>query len=64
MKLLNFAVAFFAASSAIAAPLAKRAEDKNKTILLTNDDGWASTNIRATYSALKDAGYDVLLVPP
>lgn len=64
MKLLNFAVAFFAASSAIAAPLAKRAEDKNKTILLTNDDGWASTNIRATYSALKDAGYDVLLVSP
>lgn len=36
----------------------------NKTILLTNDDGWASTNIRATYRELKSAGYDVLLVAP
>ncbi|CAK7895413.1 acid phosphatase [[Candida] anglica] len=35
-----------------------------KTILLTNDDGWASTNIRATYRDLKSAGYDVILVAP
>ncbi|KAI0798105.1 5'/3'-nucleotidase sure [Abortiporus biennis] len=33
-------------------------------ILLTNDDSWASANIRATYSALKADGHDVLLVGP
>ncbi|KAK7693133.1 hypothetical protein QCA50_002699 [Cerrena zonata] len=33
-------------------------------ILLTNDDSWASANIRATYSALKDDGHDVVLVGP
>jgi 5'-nucleotidase len=27
-----------------------------KNILLTNDDGFYSTNIRATYYKLKDAG--------
>lgn len=36
----------------------------NKTILLTNDDGWAATNIRATYRELKAVGYDVILVAP
>ncbi|ABN67338.1 acid phosphatase [Scheffersomyces stipitis CBS 6054] len=35
-----------------------------KTILLSNDDGWASTNIRATYYQLKSAGHDVYLVAP
>lgn len=33
-------------------------------ILLTNDDGWAATNIRATYHKLKEAGHDVLMVAP
>ncbi|KAI0075475.1 5'/3'-nucleotidase sure [Panus rudis PR-1116 ss-1] len=33
-------------------------------ILLTNDDSWASANIRATYDALKSDGHDVLLVGP
>ncbi|KAI0713286.1 5'/3'-nucleotidase sure [Earliella scabrosa] len=33
-------------------------------ILLTNDDSWASANIRATYTALKADGHDVLLVGP
>ncbi|RDX45416.1 sure-like protein [Lentinus brumalis] len=33
-------------------------------ILLTNDDSWASANIRATYNALKADGHDVLLVGP
>ncbi|KAJ3482505.1 hypothetical protein NLI96_g6947 [Meripilus lineatus] len=33
-------------------------------ILLTNDDSWASANIRATYDALKADGHDVLLVGP
>jgi len=34
------------------------------TILITNDDSWASANIRATYSALKTAGHKVLMVAP
>lgn len=33
-------------------------------ILLTNDDSWASANIRATYTALKADGHNVLLVGP
>ncbi|CAL1703941.1 unnamed protein product [Somion occarium] len=33
-------------------------------ILLTNDDSWASANVRATYSALKSDGHDVILVGP
>ncbi|KAK0483315.1 sure-like protein [Armillaria novae-zelandiae] len=33
-------------------------------ILLTNDDSWASANIRATYSALKADGHNVLMVAP
>lgn len=36
----------------------------NKTILLTNDDGWASTNIRAAYRSLKSAGHNVILIAP
>lgn len=35
-----------------------------KTVLLTNDDSWASTNIRATYYKLKEAGHNVILVAP
>jgi 5'-nucleotidase len=35
-----------------------------KTILLTNDDSWASTNIRATYRDLTAAGHEVVLVAP
>jgi 5'-nucleotidase len=33
-------------------------------LLLTNDDSWASANIRAFYHALKAAGHVVLLVAP
>ncbi|KAH9857786.1 5'/3'-nucleotidase sure [Lenzites betulinus] len=33
-------------------------------VLLTNDDSWASANIRAAYTALKADGHDVLLVGP
>ncbi|EGW35196.1 uncharacterized protein SPAPADRAFT_69502 [Spathaspora passalidarum NRRL Y-27907] len=36
----------------------------SKNILLSNDDGWAATNIRATYYKLKDAGYNVYMVAP
>lgn len=35
-----------------------------KNIVLTNDDGWASTEIRATYRALTQAGHNVYLVAP
>jgi len=34
------------------------------TILHTNDDGWAVANIRAQDTALRAAGYDVVLVAP
>jgi len=33
-------------------------------ILLTNDDSWASANIRATFDALKADGHNVVLVGP
>lgn len=33
-------------------------------ILLNNDDGWASANIRETYRQLREAGHEVLLVAP
>ncbi|KKY13307.1 putative acid phosphatase [Diplodia seriata] len=33
-------------------------------ILLNNDDGWASANIRETYRLLKEAGHNVLMVAP
>lgn len=35
-----------------------------QNILLTNDDGFAATNIRATYYKLKEAGHNVYLVAP
>ncbi|KAG7798149.1 hypothetical protein KL929_002114 [Ogataea haglerorum] len=35
-----------------------------KNILLTNDDGWAATNIRAFYRDLKAAGHNVVMVAP
>lgn len=35
-----------------------------KNILLTNDDGWLSTGIRATYRELAAAGHNVYLVAP
>lgn len=33
-------------------------------ILLSNDDSWASANVRGTYYALKSAGHKVLMVSP
>ncbi|EMD38687.1 hypothetical protein CERSUDRAFT_48092 [Gelatoporia subvermispora B] len=33
-------------------------------ILLTNDDSWASANIRATFDSLQQDGHNVLLVGP
>lgn len=35
-----------------------------KNILLSNDDGWAATNIRAAYRDLKEAGHNVIMVAP
>lgn len=46
----------------LAAQLA--AVSAKKTILLSNDDSWASTYIRAVYRLLKEANYNVILVAP
>lgn len=35
-----------------------------KTVLLSNDDGFTSTEIRALYRDLKEAEYDVIMVAP
>lgn len=35
-----------------------------KNILLTNDDGWTSTDIRTLYRDLKKAGHEVIMVAP
>ncbi|PBK96512.1 sure-like protein [Armillaria gallica] len=48
--------------SALSLPAYSKSSSLN--ILLTNDDSWASANIRATYSALKADGHNVLLVAP
>ncbi|KDQ54581.1 hypothetical protein JAAARDRAFT_60562 [Jaapia argillacea MUCL 33604] len=45
----------------LAASTASQAATK---ILQSNDDGWAVANIRAQYSALVSAGYDVILSAP
>ncbi|KZT72373.1 survival protein sure-like phosphatase/nucleotidase [Daedalea quercina L-15889] len=34
------------------------------TLVISNDDGWATAQIRAQYEALSDAGYDVILSCP
>ncbi|RCK55702.1 Acid phosphatase [Candida viswanathii] len=54
MQFLTTTVALLASFSAVL----------GKNILLTNDDGWQATNIRATYYKLKDAGHNVFLVAP
>ncbi|CDK28244.1 unnamed protein product [Kuraishia capsulata CBS 1993] len=53
MKLTSLATAALLASTSFA-----------KNILLTNDDSWAATNIRALYYELKNAGHTVLLSAP
>ncbi|RCK64006.1 Acid phosphatase [Candida viswanathii] len=35
-----------------------------KNILMSNDDGWASTNLRAFYYKLKESGHNVYIVSP
>ncbi|EER32461.1 conserved hypothetical protein [Candida tropicalis MYA-3404] len=35
-----------------------------KNILMSNDDGWATANIRAFYYKLKEAGHNVYIVAP
>ncbi|CAK9435543.1 uncharacterized protein LODBEIA_P02700 [Lodderomyces beijingensis] len=53
MQFLATSLLLFLASFAIA-----------KNIILTNDDGWAATNVRATYYKLKAAGHNVFLIAP
>ncbi|KAF8968724.1 survival protein sure-like phosphatase/nucleotidase [Flammula alnicola] len=38
--------------------------DARNKVILTNDDGWAVAQIRAEYTALKAAGFDVILSAP
>lgn len=68
MKLSSIVAALTAATSVSALPTLSKRDNStastNKTILLSNDDGWAATNIRATYRELKAAGYEVILVSP
>ncbi|ODV83669.1 hypothetical protein CANARDRAFT_202714 [[Candida] arabinofermentans NRRL YB-2248] len=52
----------FSSLLALATILITNASAKN--ILLTNDDGWAATNIRALYRDLKNAGHNVVMVAP
>lgn len=33
-------------------------------IVMTNDDGWATAQMRAQYAAMKDAGFDVIVSAP
>jgi 5'-nucleotidase len=54
---LSFGVAIFATLSFLPSTL-------GLNIVLSNDDSWASANIREFYKALKDAGHRVLLVAP
>ncbi|KAI5969916.1 hypothetical protein CANMA_000956 [Candida margitis] len=53
MQFLTHSILLFLAAAVIA-----------KNIILSNDDGWQATNIRATYYKLKEAGHNVFLVAP
>ncbi|KAM9891338.1 hypothetical protein OXX79_010794 [Metschnikowia pulcherrima] len=66
MKISAILGTFATALSVSAAPVYEdnAFASSNKTVLLTNDDGWASTNIRAAYRELKSAGHEVILVAP
>ncbi|KAL0952794.1 hypothetical protein HGRIS_007019 [Hohenbuehelia grisea] len=44
--------------------LAARVDGKGAKIILTNDDGWATAQVRAQYDALKSRGFDVILSCP
>ena len=50
---LRLAMALFAFASTTTTALAQ------VKIVHTNDDGWAVANIRASFDALQDAGYNV-----
>lgn len=54
----------FSLASAALAALSCSPAAQALHILLNNDDGWASANIRETYRLLKEAGHDVLMVAP
>lgn len=69
MKATTIISLVFAATSVLAAPVSDNSTSSSsnstaKTILLTNDDGWALTNIRAAYRDLKAAGHEVIMVAP
>lgn len=51
-------------SSTLLSVLALFGASSATRIVLTNDDGWATAQMRAQYSALKSAGYDVIVSAP
>jgi hypothetical protein len=50
----SFLLLFVGIVSATALP-----RQNSANIVIGNDDGWATTNIRSLYSAIKGAGYKV-----
>lgn len=70
MKFSTSVAVAILASVAAALPAYKFPEDglvsssDPKTIVLSNDDGWQSLNIRATYRELTNAGYQVIISAP
>ncbi|KAF8658430.1 hypothetical protein AX16_001981 [Volvariella volvacea WC 439] len=61
LPLVLFGIAPFGLVGATPAPLVKRDPIQ---LILTNDDGWAVAQIRSEYTALKEAGYEVILSAP
>lgn len=54
----------FSLKAAILGALAFTPSAQSLRVLLTNDDGWASANLREFYRLLKGDGHDVVLVAP
>ncbi|EPT02498.1 hypothetical protein FOMPIDRAFT_1118121 [Fomitopsis schrenkii] len=57
VALLSLAASFFSVVDA-------QNSNGNATLVISNDDGWATAQIRAQFEALSDANYDVILSAP
>ncbi|KAG5358935.1 Acid phosphatase [Yarrowia sp. E02] len=64
MKLSNLALPLLASSALAQNSTNSTNPNSNTTIIVTNDDSWASANIRALYSELKNEGYNVFIFAP
>lgn len=60
MRLSNFLLP----ALALAQNATNSTANSNTTIIVTNDDSWASANIRSLYAALKSEGYNVFMFAP